>query len=40
MSMALNAKNKLDFVDETLPQPPIEDTMANILSHCNNMVTS
>ena len=39
MSMALNAKNELDFVDGTLPQPPTEDPTANIFSCCNSMVT-
>ena len=39
MSMAL-AKNKLAFVDGTLPQPPTEDPTTSIWSRCNSMVTS
>ena len=31
-AMSFNAKNKLDFVDGTLPQPHIEDPTTNIWS--------
>ncbi|XP_024023054.1 uncharacterized protein LOC112092088 [Morus notabilis] len=40
MLMALNAKNKLCFVDGSIPQPPVTDPLAGIWSCCNNMVTS
>ena len=39
MLMALNAKNKLRFVDGTLSQPITDDPTAEIWSRCNNMVT-
>lgn len=38
--MALNAKNKLGFVDGSLPQPDLSDSSASIWSRCNSMVTS
>ena len=40
MLMALNANNKLRFVDGTLSQPITDDPTAEIWSRCNNMVTS
>ena len=40
MWMALNAKNKLGFVDGSIPQPIADDLNANIWSRCNSMVIS
>lgn len=38
MRMSLDAKNKLSFVDGTLPRPDIDDTSFKIWSRCNSMV--
>ena len=38
--MALNAKNKMGFVDGSLSQPQVDDHSAPIWSRCNNMVIS
>ncbi|KAJ4705228.1 Retrovirus-related Pol polyprotein from transposon TNT 1-94 [Melia azedarach] len=40
MLMALNAKNKLYFVDGSLLKPSSDDPTAGIWSRCNNMVMS
>lgn len=40
MKMALNAKNRLGFIDNTLKQPAVDDPNANVWSRCNSMVTS
>ncbi|XP_024020927.1 uncharacterized protein LOC112091466 [Morus notabilis] len=40
MLMALNAKNKVGFVDGTLPRPPAADLTFSFWSRCNSMVTS
>ena len=40
MVMALNAKNKLGFVDGSLRSPPTDDPMGGVWSRCNSMVTS
>ena len=40
MLMALNAKNKLGFVDGTLQQPNQEDAFTGVWSRCNSMVAS
>lgn len=36
--MALNAKNKLGFVDGSIPQPLVDDLNAHSWSHCNSIV--
>lgn len=38
--MALNAKNKQGFVDESLQQPFVEEANASIWLRVNSMVTS
>jgi len=38
MRMSLDAKNKLSFVDGTLPRPDVSDRMFKIWSRCNSMV--
>ena len=38
--MALNAKNKLRFVDGSIPQPIVDDLNANMWSRCNSIVIS
>ena len=40
MLMALNTKNKLEFVDVILLQHMTDDPTTRIWSRCNNMVTS
>ncbi|KAL5570585.1 hypothetical protein UlMin_027160 [Ulmus minor] len=40
MLMALNAKNKLGFVDGSIPRPLVSDLLFGVWSRCNNMVTS
>ncbi|XP_024032616.1 uncharacterized protein LOC112095167, partial [Morus notabilis] len=40
MLMALNAKNKLSFVDDTLLQPHSGDPSSGVWSRCNSMITS
>ncbi|XP_048615771.1 uncharacterized protein LOC125588461 [Brassica napus] len=38
MRMSLDAKNKLSFVDGSLPRPDIADNLFKIWSRCNSMV--
>ena len=38
MRMSLDAKNKLSFVDGSLPRPDITDNLFKIWSRCNSMV--
>ncbi|KAG7546558.1 Retrotransposon gag domain [Arabidopsis suecica] len=38
MKMSLDAKNKLSFVDGSLPRPEIDNRMFKIWSRCNSMV--
>jgi len=38
MRMSLDAKNKLSFVDGSLPRPDVSDRMFRIWSRCNSMV--
>ncbi|KAJ8748501.1 hypothetical protein K2173_003399 [Erythroxylum novogranatense] len=40
MRMALLSKNKLQFVDGTIPAPPIIDPLFHAWERCNNMVIS
>lgn len=40
MTIALNAKNKLDFVDGTILQQNASNMLAGIWSRCNSMVAS
>lgn len=40
MRISLDAKNKLSFVDGSLPRPSIEDSLFKIWSRCNSMVKS
>ncbi|KAJ9701533.1 hypothetical protein PVL29_006756 [Vitis rotundifolia] len=40
MIMALTAKNKLGFVDGSLPRPPTIDLLFAVWNRCNSMVTS
>ena len=40
MHMALNAKNKLGFVDGSIPRPLTVDLLSSPWSPCNNMDTS
>ena len=40
MIMALTAKNKLGFVDGSLPQPPAIDLLFVVWNRCNSIVTS
>lgn len=38
MRMSLDAKNKLSFVDGSLPRPNVDDRLFKIWSRCNSMV--
>lgn len=38
--MALASKNKIKFIDGTLPLPAKTDTMYSTWDHCNTMVVS
>ncbi|XP_024003652.1 uncharacterized protein LOC112081440 [Eutrema salsugineum] len=38
MRMSLDAKNKLSFVDGSLPRPNVDDDLFKIWSRCNSMV--
>ncbi|XP_068649001.1 uncharacterized protein [Aristolochia californica] len=40
MVTTLNAKNKLGFIDGTIPRPAATDLLAGPWSRCNNMVIS
>ncbi|XP_021906250.1 uncharacterized protein LOC110820924 [Carica papaya] len=40
MRIALNAKNKLGFIDGSVPQPDSKDSMAGAWSRCNSIVIS
>ena len=40
MLIALNAKNKLGFVDGSIPQPAASEPTASIWSCCNSIVIS
>ncbi|XP_057958604.1 uncharacterized protein LOC131151376 [Malania oleifera] len=40
MLTSLNAKNKITFIDGSLPQPPISDSLHYPWSHCNSMVVA
>nr|KYP32815.1 hypothetical protein KK1_046403 [Cajanus cajan] len=40
MITALSAKNKVEFIDGSAPQPPKSDPMFNAWRLCNNMVVS
>ncbi|CAL0312615.1 unnamed protein product [Lupinus luteus] len=40
MTMALETKNKLEFVNETLPKPLLHDPMYAAWKRCNNLVVS
>ena len=40
MMMVFNAKNKIAFIDATLPQPNPDDPTAAIWSGCNSMISS
>ncbi|KAL5542827.1 hypothetical protein UlMin_010537 [Ulmus minor] len=40
MLMALTAKNKLEFVDGTIPRPLSTDLLFHAWSRCNNMISS
>lgn len=40
MTMALTAKNKLGFVDHTIPRPPPDDLLYGAWIRCNSMVIS
>ena len=40
MWMTINAKNKLGFMDGSIPQPVADELTVNIWSHCNSMVIS
>ncbi|XP_060673809.1 uncharacterized protein LOC132803959 [Ziziphus jujuba] len=40
MEMALRAKNKLSFVDGSIPKPNPTDLLASVRDHCNSMVHS
>ncbi|XP_013633108.1 PREDICTED: uncharacterized protein LOC106338752 [Brassica oleracea var. oleracea] len=40
MRMSLHAKNKLSFVDGSLPRPDLDDTLFKIWSRCNSMVNA
>ncbi|XP_019434884.1 PREDICTED: uncharacterized protein LOC109341430 [Lupinus angustifolius] len=40
ITMALETKNKLDFIDGTLPRPPNHDPLFTTWRRCNNLVVS
>lgn len=40
MKISLEAKNKLSFVDGSLPRPSVDDSLFKIWSRCNSMVKS
>jgi hypothetical protein len=40
MKMALTAKNKLGFIDGTIPKPSSTDTLFHVWTRCNTMVFS
>lgn len=40
MEMALTAKNKLAFIDGSLPRPPVGDLLHGVWVRCNSMVIS
>ncbi|CAN7139209.1 unnamed protein product [Brassica rapa subsp. narinosa] len=40
MKIALDAKNKIAFVDNSLPRPDVNDPLFRIWSRCNSMVKS
>ena len=40
MWMALNAKNKLGFIDRSIPQPSTDEPTTSVWSICNSMVIS
>ncbi len=40
MLKALNAKNKLGFMDGSIPRPLVSDLLFGVWSRCNSMVTS
>lgn len=40
MLTALSAKNKVEFVDGSAPQPSSSDPLFNVWRPCNNMVVS
>nr|KYP52666.1 hypothetical protein KK1_025408 [Cajanus cajan] len=40
MGTALSAKNKLEFIDDSATEPPVDDQHYNAWRRCNNMVAS
>ncbi|XP_019427198.1 PREDICTED: uncharacterized protein LOC109335519 [Lupinus angustifolius] len=40
MTMALDTKNKVEFINGSLPKPPLHDPLSSLWSRCNNLVIS